>query len=54
MAAMEIESVFAIESNLTENVNPVNLVKEGADCDTGLQITLSGMLRQPTQENIFT
>ena len=40
VAAMEIESVFAIESNPAENINPVSLVKEGADCDTGLQVAL--------------
>ena len=40
VAAMEIRSVFAIESNPAENVNPVSLVREGAGRDTGLQVAL--------------
>ena len=42
MTAMEIESVFALESNTacTENVKPVSMVQEWADRDTGLQVAL--------------
>ena len=37
VTAMEIESVFALESNTAENVKPV---QEWADRDTGLQVAL--------------
>ena len=36
----EIEFVFPIESNPTENVKPVSLVQEWADRDSGLQVAL--------------
>ena len=40
VTAMEIESVFALESNTAENVKPVSMVQEWADRDTGLQVAL--------------
>ena len=40
MTAMEIKSVFALESNTAENVKPVSMVQEWTDRDTGLQVAL--------------